>query len=237
MSSSQFAVIFDMDGTMMDNNPFHLLAWKQFCRDTGRDLSVEEYQQKISGRVNKDILRYLSNSQLTDEKIQELSDRKEQIYRELYLPHIAPLKGFLSLIKELKTARIKMGIATSAQPVNIEFAMNLLELHPYFDVLVDSTFVKKGKPDPEIFLTTAKLLGETAGSCLVFEDSLSGIRGARAAEMRTIGVTTTHPEEELFAAGADFCIPDYVNVTLSVLQNKFMELKSADHVNRSADTW
>lgn len=216
------AVIFDMDGTLMDNNPYHLLAWKEFCREAGRELSDTEYRQHISGRVNRDILSYLSGKNLPEGNWQEGADRKEQLYRTLYLPHMTPLNGLMLFLSELAEAGIKTGIATSAQPVNIKFAMDQLSLYPFFTVIVDSTGVKRGKPDPEIFLATSRLLGEKPADCLVFEDSLSGIRGARAAGMRAIGLTTTHTSGELILSGADFCFPDYEGLSLSFLQKLFL---------------
>lgn len=215
-----FAVIFDMDGTLMDNNPYHLLAWKSFCKKLGRELTNEDYYQHISGRINLDIMQYLLGTSLSKKKARDLSDQKEQLYRELYLPHIAPIAGLMDLLEDLKKAGIKTGIASSAQPVNIAFAMEGLGLHRFFDVLVDSTHIKKGKPDPEIFLTTAGKLGAEATSCLVFEDSISGIRGAKGAGMRAIGLTTTHSANELQSAGADYCVADYSQLTVLSLQKR-----------------
>jgi len=211
---SAIGVIFDMDGTLMDNNPFHFQAWKIFCAGIGKELSLEEYQHQVSGKINLEILRYLFGSQLSRDQAHALGARKEALYRETYLPHSRPLPGLMELLQLLRENQVPTAIATSALPDNIRFAMDLLGLDPYFDQIVDQTAVRRGKPDPEIFLTAARLLGLAPDRCAVFEDSLSGIRGAVAAGMPAVGITTSLSAAALRSAGATLCLENYEGLTL-----------------------
>jgi beta-phosphoglucomutase len=214
-----FAVIFDMDGTLMDNNPWHFEAWRCFCGKIGRDLDKSEYQMNISGKLNRDILQYLLGSQISPEDAIAFGEQKETLYRQLYTPHIKPLNGLLTLLEDLRKNRIPSGIATSALPENIRFAMDFLELTSFFDIIVDQTWIKKGKPDPEIFLLAANALQTPPAACLVFEDSISGIRGAVAAGMHPLGITTSCSPDQLVNAGAERCLADYEGLTTGVLRS------------------
>ncbi len=217
--AATMGVIFDMDGTLMDNNPFHYQAWKIFCASSGRDLTLEEYQNQVSGKVNREILRYLFGSRLSDEEAVALGDRKEALYRENYRPCIRPLTGLMDLLGLLRENQVPTAIATSALPENIRFAMDQLGLGPFFDHIVDQGSITRGKPDPEIFLKAAEKLEIPPGRCLVFEDSIAGIRGAVAAGMPAVGITTSHGAQTLLQAGATCCLKDYRDIRPEFFRN------------------
>jgi beta-phosphoglucomutase len=198
------AVIFDLDGTMLDNNPYHLKAFKKYLQKNNREMSDEEYNRSINGRTNKDVMEYIYQKKLSEEELLPFVQEKESLYRELYKDDIAPVKGLMELL------RLPMGIATSGIQVNIDFMFDNVPVKKYFKAVVNSSHIKKGKPDPEIFLKTAGALHVVAAECLVFEDSIVGITAAKAAGMKVIAIATTHKKEEL--AIADMIIDDYTQL-------------------------
>lgn len=201
------AVIFDLDGTILDNNAFHLKSWKEYLRRINREISDEDYNTNINGRTNRDVVKYLYGENLTEEEIWKYTNEKEALYRELYKPYIKPVAGLIPLLEVLHNNNIPMGIATSGIQVNIDFMFEHVPIKQYFRTVVDSSFIKRGKPDPEIFVKTADYLGIPAEKCLVFEDAVVGINAARGAGMKVIAVATTHTKEELSIA--DIIIDDY----------------------------
>lgn len=196
-----------MDGTMIDNNPFHFQAWQRLCREHGRDLSPEEYTRVLSGKNNRDTLRYLFGGVLEQQELESFLREKERYYQQIYAPHIAPIRGLPGFLARLASLNIPMAVASSATLDNIRFAFQYLPLRSYFQAVVDSTQVSRGKPDPEIFLRAALCLNRPAQRCLVFEDSLNGIKGARAAGMKVVALSTAHSPSELELA--DRVISDY----------------------------
>lgn len=213
------AVIFDMDGTLLDNNPYHLKAWQTFCENHGIILTEEEYKHQLSGKSSRDTMLHLFKRPLSGEEITRLKTEKEQLYREIARPHIRPIRGLESFLTTLKKENIRTGIASSATPVNLEFALKIMKLEKYFEVIVDSTMVAKGKPDPEIFLLAAARLGATPEQCLVFEDSINGICGAVAAGMKVAALTTAHRPEEL--SGVDLVLDDYREIRIEKIRKLF----------------
>ena len=204
------AVIFDLDGTLLDNNPYHLKAWKNYLQAIQREMSDEEYNEHLNGRTNKDVMEYLYQRQMSEEELMPFVLKKEGIYRQLYKEDIAPVKGLIELLELLNRNNIPMAIATSGIQVNIDFMFDHVPIRKYFKAIVNSSHIKKGKPDPEIFLKTAQALHTGAAECLVFEDSVVGIMAGKSAGMKVIAVATTHKKEEL--AIADMIIDDYTEL-------------------------
>lgn len=201
------AVIFDLDGTLLDNNPYHLQSWKKYLKNIGRSMTEEEYNANINGRTNRDVIDYIHGGNMTDEESLHYSLAKEALYREIYKPFIKPVKGLLTFLQILQDKNMPMAIATSGIQPNIDFMFDNVPIRQYFKVIVNSSHIKKGKPDPEIYIKTASLLNVSPKNCLVFEDAIVGINSAKAAGMKVIAVSTTHPKEEL--NGADMIIDDY----------------------------
>jgi len=162
-----------MDGVIVDSNPFHKKAWKLFCDKHGIFIDDNELETKIYGRTGVDALPILFNRNLSKELIELYSSEVNANYRKLFTPHINPLPGLKELLKELKEKDVKVAIATSAPPVNVEFVLDKTGLSEYFNIIVDDTQVSKGKPDPEIYLTTAKHLKVKPERCIVIEDSIA----------------------------------------------------------------
>ena len=189
------AFIFDMDGVLVDSNPVHKIALKQFCKKHGYDLSEKDLREKIYGRTNRDWLLTLFGD-LSEATVRSYAGEKEALFRELYVD-IKPLDGLHSFLQKLDEAGIPRAIATSAPRANVDFTISRTHIERFFPLILDDTFVTKGKPDPQIYLKSAEALGFKPSQCVVFEDSLSGVTAAKRAGCKVIGVTTTHTSEEL----------------------------------------
>lgn len=189
-------LIFDMDGVVVDNAVWHLEAFEVFGKRHGLVQPKEEYT-KYFGNTNQTIMNSLFNTQLSPDQLVALAEEKETIYRELYRPFIKPVKGLSAFLEYAYNKGIPIALATSAPPENVEFTLNSTGLKKYFNFISDASMVKRGKPDPEIYLLTAAKLGVKPSDCIVFEDSVAGIQSALNAGMRVIGVATTHNSDEL----------------------------------------
>lgn len=207
---STYAFIFDMDGVLVDSNPFHKIALKQFCAKHGHELTEEHLREKIYGRTNKDWIPNVFGA-LPMEQIMAYQDEKEALFRELYKDDIHEVAGLTSFLKTMDALNISRAIATSAPRANVDFTLLKTDTVSYFPTILDESFVTRGKPDPEIYLKTAKALGYEGRNCVVFEDSLSGVKAGKAAGCKVVGITTTHTPEEL--AETDLVIDNFVDLT------------------------
>jgi len=203
------AVIFDMDGVIIDSNPYHKISLRQFCEKYGYHLSDKELVSKIYGRTNKDWIASLFGA-LTKEELTNYGEEKEALFREVYKNDISALKGLPEFLKSLKEKNIPVAIGTSAPRSNVDFVLSHTGLENYFSAILDESDVVKGKPDPEIYLKVAARLGYDPCQCIVFEDSLSGVESARRAGAKVVGVATTHSFEEL--SHTDFIIQDFTGL-------------------------
>lgn len=194
--NSTVAFIFDMDGVIVDSNPFHKIALKQFCTKHGHHLSEEDLLEKIYGRRNEDWLVNIFGP-LDLAKLRQYADEKEALFRTIYEKDIKPLDGLPGFLKKLDEQAIPRAIATSAPRDNVDFTLAKTGITLYFSTILDSSFVTHGKPHPEIYLKTARALDFEPTNCIVFEDSLAGVESARNAGCKVVGITTTHTREEL----------------------------------------
>ncbi len=203
---NQYAFIFDMDGVIVDSNPFHKISLKQFCSKYGFDLSEDDLIKKIYGRTNKEWIPNLFGN-LPKEQVQAYGTEKEALYRELYKDDIVALDGLEDFLVTAQKAGYLIGIGTSAPRANVDFTLAKTSLEKYFPVILDEAFVDHGKPNPEIYLKVAAALNKDPKDCIVFEDSLAGVAAGKAAGCKVVGVTTTHSPEEL--AETDYIIADF----------------------------
>lgn len=201
------AVLFDLDGTLIDNNSYHRKTWGKYLEKLGKQISEEEFNANMNGRTNADAIKYIFGKEMGEEETMKYTLEKEALYREIYQPFIKPVTGLIDFLETLKSKNIPMAIATSGIQPNIDFMFENIPIEKYFKTVVNSSHIKKGKPDPEIYLKAALLLGVPPQNCLVFEDAVVGIKSAKAAGMKVIAVATTQPKEEL--EGADMIVDDY----------------------------
>jgi beta-phosphoglucomutase len=210
------AVIFDLDGTLIDNNAYHIKAFEAFYNKIGKKFSLEEYKQHINGRMNREIFDYVFNTTLNPEQSEAYTNEKEGLYRELYAEHIKPIDGLIDFLEELEKANVPKAIATSGIVPNINFMFERIPIRNYFHSVIDSTQITTGKPHPEIFLKAALSVNAVPSACIAFEDSVAGIKSAKAAGMKVVVLTTTHSAEDM--KDADLIIKDYTEISLTKLR-------------------
>ncbi len=191
------AVLFDMDGVVVDNLPFHVDAWLLFCERHGIPLTREIFYRELNGMNSKDTFEWFYKRDMTREEVVVLEEEKEILYRGFYQAHMKPANGLLVFLKALRHHGIKTALATSAGPGNIDFIVDGLGIRDQFDAIIGGAEVRKGKPDPEIYLKAAELVGVAPADCWVIEDSLQGIAAGLNAGMRVVGITTSHTAAEL----------------------------------------
>lgn len=187
----ELALILDMDGVIVDSNPVHREVWAVYNRRFGIETD-EAMQQRMYGRRNDDIVRDFFGGHLTLEEVRAHGAAKERLFRETIRPVLneALVPGLREFLEQHRHQ--PLGLATNAEPENVEFLLDTARLRPYFRAVVDGHQVARPKPHPDIYLRAAELLGAVPQDCVVFEDSLTGIQAARAAGMAVVGVGTTH---------------------------------------------
>ena len=207
---STIAFIFDMDGVIIDSNPFHKVALHQFCEKYGYHLTEEQLRNKIYGRTNKQWITNLFERELSPEELHLFAEEKEGLFRDLYQHDIKALAGLDQFLKKMNGQKLARAIGTSAPRSNVDFVMAKTNLSRYFPTILDDSFVEHGKPNPEIYLRCAAALGYQPNRCVVFEDSISGVTAGKAAGTKVVGVATTHTHEEL--AETDYIIDDFTDL-------------------------
>ncbi|MFW5820969.1 MAG: HAD family hydrolase [Bacteroidota bacterium] len=208
------ALIFDMDGVVVNNDRYHYLAWKEFAEKHGKKLSFEEVKSWF-GSTNISILIDFFDRELSPDDIKKYSAEKEKIYRDIYSPHIKPIKGLKGLLEAASGDGFVIGLATSAPPENVEFVLERTKLRKYFTEITDDSQISRGKPDPEIFITTAGKLGIDPSRSIVFEDSFYGIEAGKKAGMKVVAVASTHQPDKL--KHADRVIINFSEIDLEEL--------------------
>jgi len=216
MSLQQVGVLFDMDGVLVDSNPYHKIALQEFCKRHQKFLSEEELIQKVYGRTNKDWITNLFGN-ISQETLTQYANEKEALFREIYAPHVKPVDGLTDFLNELIENKIPFTISTSAPSENVAFTLKAIALENVFPIILDERFVNKGKPDPEIYIKSAAAIQLPTSQCWVIEDSISGIQAGKSAGCKVIGITTTHLANEMPLA--DFIIQDFKQLKLNQLMN------------------
>jgi beta-phosphoglucomutase len=210
-----FSIIFDMDGVIVDSNPYHKIAIQQFCREHGHELSDDQLLKKVYGRTNREWITTLFGN-IPEETIHRYTEEKEELYRRLFDGDIKPIKGLISFLDELENKKIPRAIGTSAPRSNVDFTLSRTDTTRYFDIILNDTYVTHSKPHPEIYLKCAQALGLPNSKCIVIEDSLSGVEAGKAAGSKVIGITTTHTAHEL--SDCDMVIDDFEGLTIGRLE-------------------
>lgn len=189
-------VIFDMDGVIVNNMPYHLQAWKEFCQKHNYHFDKETFIARYPGKENFDIIRDICGKNITREEADILGEEKEAIYREIYSKEIKPANGLIDVLTNFKELGIKLAVATSAPPSNLHFTLSKTNLTHFFDATVDASMINHGKPSPEIFLKAAHLINVPPSNCLVFEDAFAGIEAATKANMKVVALATTNSKDK-----------------------------------------
>ncbi len=190
------AFIFDMDGTLVDNMRFHTKAWGQMLEENGVEMNAHDFLVKTAGKTNREILPTVFEN-LTEEKLTELGERKETLYREFFLEHRKTVGGAVEFLEKAQSLGIKLAVATAAPIANMEFILDGLDLRKYFGAITTAADVSQGKPNPEGFLKSAEKLNVSPENCIVFEDAVGGFEAAHNAGMKSIGIATVNSIEEI----------------------------------------
>jgi len=190
------AVIFDVDGVLVDSYQAHFEAWRALGRQLGRDLTEQRFAASF-GRRNPELMADLWGGAVPADQVDHWSDWKERTYREILLKGFPAMDGAVELIDALKDAGFAVAIGSSGPPENVACAAEGLGRAAAFDATVNGFEVARGKPDPEVFLKAASKLGIAPARCAVVEDALAGIEAADRAGMTPIGLTGTTTRQRL----------------------------------------
>jgi HAD superfamily hydrolase (TIGR01509 family) len=192
MEKQPRAVLWDIDGTLIDSEDYHFLTWQEAMAGVGYGLTRENFAATF-GQRNDAVLRGYLGDEIDDAEIKRLSELKEARYRDVVRERgIELLPGARRWLELLREQGWRQAVASSAPAQNIEVILDALDLPPFITAAASAEGLKHGKPDPEIFLTAAALVETPPANCIVVEDAPAGTEGARRAGMRAIGVLTTH---------------------------------------------
>ena len=214
------AVIFDMDGVLVDSNPFHLAKWIDFLNERQIPFDRATLPELILGKRNDTLFRHFLGPDLARKESRRLSEEIEAIFRKVFKAHAKPLPGIDRLIRECHAAAVPMAVASSAMKKNVDFVVEALGYHEYFRVVVTGDEVTHPKPDPEIYLKAARRLAVEPALAVAFEDSYVGVGAAKNAGMKCVAVASSFPIEELRPL-ADLAVPSFEAVSLENLQELF----------------
>jgi beta-phosphoglucomutase len=218
MKTEPWAVLWDVDGTLVDTAELHFQAWVALAREIGKPFTRQDFAGTFGWR-NPEIIPKLFGSEYDVAQIAQLGDRKEDLYRAEAEKGVALLPGVRTLLDAVMAMGGQQAIGSSAPRRNIEMILRITDTAPMFAAIVAMEDTRRGKPDPEVFLLGAKKLGLPPDRCIVMDDAPVGIQAAKAAGMRAIGVTfiAHHPAEKLWAAGADLVVPSLLDVSVEQL--------------------
>jgi HAD superfamily hydrolase (TIGR01509 family) len=188
MSSSR-AVLWDMDGTLIDSEEFHWVSWRNTLANEGITITRAQFLSSFGQRNDSIIPRWLGTT-ATPERIERIANSKEELYRQLVRRDgISPLPGVANWVRRLHREGWLQAVASAAPRANIEAVLEALSATHIFQGIVSAEDVHRGKPDPEVYLAAAARVGVSPDRCIVVEDAAAGVEGARRARMRSIGVS------------------------------------------------
>jgi len=210
-------VIWDMDGVLVDTGEFHYQSWRDTLIEYQVILTKERFYETF-GMNNRSILQLLFVDRFTEQLSEEISDTKETEFRRIIQGKVQLLPGALDLLQAVFQAGIPQAIASSGPPPNIDAIVDALNIRRFFAALVSAADLP-GKPDPVVFLTASQSIDVAPRSCVVIEDGLSGVAGAKNAGMKCLAVTTTNPAAKL--SQADLIVDRLDQVSVSDLEDLF----------------
>ena len=210
----EYGFIFDMDGVVIDSNPYHKIAWEKFLNGQGISFDDQLFDNVLSGRTGPTSLRLIFGEDLSQEKLdlylEEVDNNYQNILRQT--EDVRPIAGVHAFLDQLTQNGYRLALATSAPVLNIELGLEKLKLENTFEHIVGKVDVSHGKPHPEVYLTSLSLLGLAAENCIVFEDSKAGIQSARSAGIQVVGIASGHSREELLDEGVSMVVDDFTGL-------------------------
>jgi HAD superfamily hydrolase (TIGR01509 family) len=218
------AILFDLDGTIVNTDPIHYQAWQKMLLSYNSQIDEIFYKSRISGRLNPEIVKDIL-PQLSVAEGQKFADEKETLFRQL-APDLQALNGFAELIAWTETHQLKRALVTNAPRQNAKYMLEVLGIKEIFHTIVLADDCRAGKPDPEPYQVALNNLGIVAEQAIALEDSPSGIRAAVGAGIRTIGIASTHDPQVLQQFGTLMAIPDFTDLHLWKFLNSLIKVQS-----------
>lgn len=215
-----FGVVFDVDGTMVNNTPYHRQAWFDLCGRYDIEMDDTLYLEKVHARSNDKIVANLFGDAANEELVRKIELEKETLYQDSFRPVMAEVPGLVALLKTLRDAGIPCGAASNSPQMNVDFVLDALDIRSYFTAVVNRDMVRMGKPDPEVLIKTTAGMGLTPQDCVLFEDSSSGFAAAHNANMPYIAICT-EPDEKHHAHDAKAIFNDFTEITVDTLKSIF----------------
>ena len=212
---SHCAVLWDMDGTIVNSIPFHTLAWQETFSKRGRKFTDTDAEW-VNGRKNEIIIPYILGQGLSPEEVARIAKEKEATYRRLVKDSIKPLPGVVELIKSMTAAQFQLAIVSSTPKENIELIIKTLGIKKYFSLFINGDDVTEGKPSPQGFLLAANKLGVEPKNCVVMEDAIVGVRAAKRGGMYCIAVANTCSKKDI--AEADIVVNSLEEITVKMVE-------------------
>ncbi len=188
--TSKWGVIFDMDGVLVDSYQAHFASWQMMCRENGLQISREQFEATF-GRTSREVIRFLWGEDLSDADVARWDARKEALFRKLCNQNFPVMEGAVELMDALYAAGCLLALGSSAPPENVEQALDGLQRRACFRGVITGADVKRGKPDPQVFLLAAERLNLPPSRCIVIEDAPAGIAAAHAAGTACVGLVST----------------------------------------------
>lgn len=215
-----WAVLWDVDGTLVDTAELHFQAWLMLANELGKPFTRADFAGTFGWR-NPEIIPKIFGPHYDDAAIQRLGDQKEVMYRAAAANGVALLPGVQALLGAVTERGGLQAIGSSAPRANVDMILKMTQTAAYFAAVVTLEDTSRGKPDPEVFLRGADRLGVPPSRCIVMEDAPVGIQAAKAGGMKAVGVTFVghHPAEKLQAAGADVVVQSLQDVDIRHLIN------------------
>jgi beta-phosphoglucomutase len=189
------ALLFDLNGTMINDMPYHVSAWHSIVNALGAKITLEKMKQECYGK-NHDVIERIFPGRFMHEEKTRMSFEKEKKYQKDFRPSLKLIAGLETFLAEAHQVGIKLGIGSAAIMFNIDFVLDGLHIRKYFDVIISADDVVNSKPDPETWLKCAEKLKLSPADCIVFEDSPKGAESALNADMKCIVITNTHEKSE-----------------------------------------
>lgn len=208
-----------MDGVICHTNPYHSRAFRAFFSKRNLSPTEEDFARHMYGKSNSYILSHFLQRVVEGEELLQLEEEKESLFRELYEPYVEPITGIVPFMNDLHANGALLGVATSAPRANLDLIVSKVPISDLLGSILASEDVKKHKPDPEVYLTSARNLGVAPGQCVVFEDSFSGVSAALNAGMRVVGVLSSHTREEL--PPCNLYVNDYTDLSFEKIKALF----------------
>ncbi len=191
------ALIFDLNGTMINDMEFHIQAWTYILNEElNAGLTQDQVKNQMYGKNSELFIRVFGEGKMTNDEMEFWSMEKEKRYQQAYRPYLQLINGLDEFLKRAYEANIPMGIGSAAIPFNIDFVLDQLDIRKYFSAIVSAEDVEISKPNPETFLKAARLLKTAPADCLIFEDAPKGVEAARNAGIPCVVLTTLHARDE-----------------------------------------